>query len=60
MTVKNGIPGQKIRFQINKKRKDRVEGRLLGGSGEVACLRPGNRSVVISSLWRLYVSDHVL
>ena len=29
VTVKNGIPGQKIRFQINKKRKDRVEGRLL-------------------------------
>ena len=29
MTVKNGIPGQKIRFVINKKRKDRCEGRLL-------------------------------
>lgn len=29
VTVKNGIPGQKVRFLINKKRKDRVEGRLL-------------------------------
>jgi 23S rRNA (uracil-5-)-methyltransferase RumA len=27
--VKNGIPGQKIRLQINKKRGGRVEGRLL-------------------------------
>ena len=29
VTVKNGIPGQKVRFMINKKKKDRVEGRLL-------------------------------
>lgn len=29
VTVKNGIPGQKIRFQINKKRSGRAEGRLL-------------------------------
>lgn len=27
--VKNAIPGQKIRFRIHKKRKDRCEGRLL-------------------------------
>ena len=27
VTVKNAIPGQKIRFQINKKRKNRMEGR---------------------------------
>ena len=27
--VKNGITGQKIRFQIQKKRKNRMEGRLL-------------------------------
>lgn len=27
--VKNGIPGQKVRFVINKKRGDRCEGRLL-------------------------------
>jgi 23S rRNA (uracil-5-)-methyltransferase RumA len=29
VTVKNGIPGQKVRFMINKKRKNRAEGRLL-------------------------------
>lgn len=29
VTVKNGIPGQKVRFMINKKRSNRVEGRLL-------------------------------
>ena len=27
--VKNGIPGQKVRLGINKKRGQRVEGRLL-------------------------------
>ena len=27
--VKNGIPGQRVRFVINKKRKNRMEGRLL-------------------------------
>lgn len=29
VTVKNGIPGQKVRFMINKKRSGRAEGRLL-------------------------------
>lgn len=29
ITVKNGIPGQKVRFLINKKRGGRMEGRLL-------------------------------
>ena len=29
VTVKNGMPGQTVRFVINKKRKDRCEGRLL-------------------------------
>lgn len=27
--VKNGIPGQKVRFSVNKVRKDRAEGRIL-------------------------------
>ena len=27
--VKNGIPGQKVRFVVNKKRKNKAEGRLL-------------------------------
>lgn len=29
VTVKNGIPGQKIEFMVNKKRGGRLEGRLL-------------------------------
>lgn len=29
VTVKNGIPGQKVRLMINKKRSGRAEGRLL-------------------------------
>lgn len=29
VTVKNGIPGQRVRFMINKKKGGRVEGRLL-------------------------------
>ena len=29
VTVKNGIPGQNVRFAVNKKRKNKAEGRLL-------------------------------
>lgn len=29
VTVKNGIPGQKVRFMINKKKGSHIEGRLL-------------------------------
>lgn len=29
VTVKNGIPGQKVRFLIQKKRKNKLEGRIL-------------------------------
>ena len=45
VTVKNGIPGQKIRFMINKKRSGRAEGPCL---------------FHFSGMWRLYVPDHVL
>ena len=27
--VKNGIPGQKVKFSVNKVRKDKAEGRIL-------------------------------
>ncbi|MDD3218474.1 MAG: 23S rRNA (uracil(1939)-C(5))-methyltransferase RlmD, partial [Lachnospiraceae bacterium] len=40
--VKNGIPGQHIKFQINKKRKGRAEGRLL----EVIEKAPEEKSAV--------------
>ena len=39
--VKNGIPGQKVRFMINKKRSGRAEGRLLEVL-EKSPLHPGN------------------
>lgn len=29
VTVKNGIPGQRVRFVINKKRKNKIEGKIL-------------------------------
>ena len=29
VVIKNGIPGQKIRFSVNKIRKGRAEGRIL-------------------------------
>ena len=57
VTVKNGIPGQKIRFMINKKRSGRAEGRLL----EVLEKSPQRPCLFhFSGMWRLYVPDHVL
>ena len=41
--VKNGIPGQKVRFCIHKKRSGRAEGRLLEAlflPAEAVCIRP--------------------
>ena len=29
VSVKNALPGQEIRFAVNKKQKGRIEGRLL-------------------------------
>ena len=37
--VKNGIPGQKVRFMINKFKKGSAEGRLLFRNAEDACIR---------------------
>ena len=59
VTVKNGIPGQKIEFVINKKRGGRLEGRLLKVLEKSpletrACLQ------YLSCLRRLYVPDDVL
>ncbi len=44
--VKNGIPGQKVRFMINKKRSGRAEGRLLEVL-EKSPLKQENRCAVI-------------
>ena len=40
VTVKNAIPGQKIRFQINKKRKNRMEGRWKSAIRSAVFSRP--------------------
>ena len=45
--VKNGIPGQKVRFMINKKRSGRAEGRLLEVL-EKSPLEQENRPVRVS------------
>ena len=38
VVVKNGVPGQKVRFSVNKIRKGKAEGRLLevGGTDQQA------------------------
>lgn len=58
--VKNGIPGQKVRFMINKKRSGRAEGRLLEvlEKSPLETKRTGLSG--IPGLWRLYVPDHEL
>lgn len=33
--IKNGIPGQKVRFMIQKKRSGRAQGRILGGNRKI-------------------------
>ncbi len=60
VTVKNGIPGQKIRFMINKKRSGQGRRTSAGSSGEISS---GNQRPCLfhfSGMWRLYVPDHVL
>ena len=43
ITVKNGVPGQQVRFQVTKVRKGKAEGRILevlkraSVEGEPAC-----------------------
>lgn len=58
--VKNGIPGQKVKFCVNKIRKGKAEGRLL----EVLEKSPLETREPVCSifpcLWRLYVPDDVL
>ena len=56
--VKNGMPGQKIRFVIQKKRSGRAQGRIL----EVLEKSPlEKREPVCSSpVWRLHVPDNAI
>ena len=48
VTVKNAIPGQKIRFQINKKRKNRMEGRPARSNRKNPRWKSAIRSAVFS------------
>lgn len=47
--VKNSLPGQKIRFSINKVRKGKAEGRLL----EVIEKSPLETRLSVFPFWRL-------
>lgn len=55
--IKNGIPGQKVRFMIQKKRAGRVQGRILEVL-EKSTRRQGSRCAVIFRPVAVYVSDH--
>ena len=55
VTVKNGMPGQKVRFLINKFKRGNAEGRLLEVLEDKRA-----RLQHLSRLRRLYVSDHAL
>ncbi len=58
--VKNGIPGQKVRFMINKKRSGQGGGTPLRSSGEISAGDKRTGLSGIPGLWRLYVPDHEL
>ena len=56
VVVKNGVPGQKVRFSVNKIRKGKAEGRLL----EVLEPSAERDSVSLSTfrtVRRLYLSE---
>lgn len=57
--IKNGIPGQKVRFMIQKKRSGRAQGRILEiGKITIGDKRTGMQQ--FSGMWWLHVSDNVL
>ena len=51
VVVKNGVPGQKVRFSVNKIRKGKAEGRLL----EV--VEPSASLSTFRSVRRVYVPE---
>ena len=57
--VKNGVPGQKVRFSVNKVKKGKAEGRLL----EVIEKAPQEIDVCLSAfrtVRRLHLSESAL
>ena len=59
MTVKNAVPGQKVRFIINKFKKGNAEGRLLEVL-EIPLLKRGNLYAVFSGMRWMHVSDNAV
>ena len=57
--VKNGIPGQKVRFVINKTFRMRRR-QTAGGPGKVPVRDAGACMQLFSGMRRMYVSDHAL
>ena len=55
VVVKNGVPGQKVRFSVNKIRKRKAEGRLLEVLEPSASEIP--QPVHIRTVRRLYLSE---
>ena len=56
--VKNGIPGQKVKFCVNKFKRGR--GAPVGSAGEISA---GNKKTGVQhfpGMRRVYVPDHVL
>ena len=53
VVVKNGVPGQKVRFSVNKIRKGKAEGRLL----EVVSKRDPVSLSTFRSVRRVYVPE---
>ena len=54
--VKNGIPGQKVKFSVNKVRKDKAEGRIL----EVLEASPLEVPSAFRSVRGMYLSESSL
>ena len=57
--VKNGVPGQKVRFSVNKVKKGKAEGRYPGGNRESAS---GDRTCLSAfrTVRRLHLSESAL
>lgn len=57
VTVKNGIPGQRVEFQINKKAKGQNRGTASSGIGKISVGNQRAGLQYFSGVRRLYVSD---
>ena len=58
VTVKNGIPGQKVRFFDQQKERRPPGGKAPGSAGKISSGKAGTSVQYFSGLRRLYVSDN--